>query len=176
MSSVRSPTWPAGWWRQWRSARARISSGDLSYSVRSAILSVCVILLTCALPRRDIRPDKGASGEGRLCHGDHVSCKAQDPGRRSGKNSKQFTIFVVVCVLFSDLRRQLARRGVPYRDPTHFPQRTVYAMRILAGVKDHSTRVSLSHDLYRVSRVCVFFVLCVFFVVCVCVCVCVCKV
>ena len=59
----------------------------------------CVILLTCALPRRDIRPDKGASGEGRLCHGDHVSCKAQDPGRRSEKNSKQFAIFVC-CLCF----------------------------------------------------------------------------
>ncbi|CAI8052783.1 2-hydroxychromene-2-carboxylate isomerase [Geodia barretti] len=48
-----------------------------------------------------------------------------------------------------DLRRQLARRGVPYRDPTHFPQKTVYAMRILAGVKDQRTRIALSHDLYR---------------------------
>ena len=52
---------------------------------------------------------------------------------------------------FSDLQRQLARRGVPYRDPTHFPQKTVYAMRMLAGVKDQQTRIALSHDLYRVS-------------------------
>jgi 2-hydroxychromene-2-carboxylate isomerase len=48
-----------------------------------------------------------------------------------------------------DLRRQLARRGVPYRDPTHFPQKTVYAMRILAGIENQRTRITLSHDLYR---------------------------
>ena len=51
----------------------------------------------------------------------------------------------------ADLRRQLVRHGAPYRDPTYFPQKTVYAMRMLAGVKDHRTRISLSHDLYKVS-------------------------
>ena len=51
----------------------------------------------------------------------------------------------------TDLHRQLARHGAPYRDPTRFPQKTVNAMRMLAGVEDQRTRISLSHDLYRVS-------------------------
>jgi 2-hydroxychromene-2-carboxylate isomerase len=48
-----------------------------------------------------------------------------------------------------DLRRQLIRHEAPYRDPTYFLQKTVYAMRMLAGVEDQRTRISLSHDLYR---------------------------
>ena len=51
----------------------------------------------------------------------------------------------------ADLRRQLIRHEAPYRDPTYFLQKTVYAMRMLAGVEDQRTRISLSHDLYRVS-------------------------
>ena len=51
----------------------------------------------------------------------------------------------------SDLHRQMSRHSVPYRDPALNPQRTVYAMRMLAGIHDDRTRISLSHALYRVS-------------------------
>ena len=69
------------------------------------------------------------------------------------------TIHDVLIYSLLDLRRQLTRRGVPYRDPTIFPQKTVYAMRMLAGIEDQETRISLTHDLYRVRAVYTVYVL-----------------
>ena len=44
----------------------------------------------------------------------------------------------------------MRRLKVPYREPSNHPQKTVYAMRMLAGIADNQLRASLSHDLYRV--------------------------
>ena len=52
--------------------------------------------------------------------------------------------------LSADLHRQFRRLGVPYREPTYNPQKTLYAMRLLAAVQDSRIRVMLTHDLYQV--------------------------
>lgn len=49
----------------------------------------------------------------------------------------------------ADLHRQMSRRAVPYREPVSHPQKTVYAMRILAGIDSHKLRVSASHALFK---------------------------
>ena len=47
----------------------------------------------------------------------------------------------------------MARRGVSGRTPDHHPQRTLYAMRVLAGVEDAKQRELLSHAFFKVWQV-----------------------
>lgn len=56
-------------------------------------------------------------------------------------------VFDVLCL---DLRQQMLRRSVPYKEPVFHPQKTVAAMRLLCAISDHATRVGVSHNLYKV--------------------------
>lgn len=49
-----------------------------------------------------------------------------------------------------DLHRQLFRYGLKGMTPHHQPQRTLHAMRILAGIENHEMRVQLSKEFYKV--------------------------
>lgn len=50
-----------------------------------------------------------------------------------------------------DLRRQLYRFGINGSNPHHHPQKTLHAMRVLAGISDHDVRVQLSKAFYEVG-------------------------
>ena len=52
---------------------------------------------------------------------------------------------------FLDFERQAYRYGVPFNTPHHHPQKTLHAMRILAGIDDQETRITLSKAFYKVS-------------------------
>lgn len=52
-------------------------------------------------------------------------------------------------IISNDLHRQMYRHGTPYREPSSHPQKTVTAMRLLAGIPDNDIRAALSHTLYR---------------------------
>ena len=54
--------------------------------------------------------------------------------------------------LSPDLQRQMYRHKVPHREPTHFPQNTVNAMKLLAGIQNEQKRIAATHALYQVSR------------------------
>eukprot|EP00731_Ephydatia_muelleri_P032388 Em0023g895a len=52
-------------------------------------------------------------------------------------------------LLHQDLIRQLQRCRAPFSQPSHHPQKTVHAMRLLAGISDNQTRASVSQALYK---------------------------
>ena len=53
---------------------------------------------------------------------------------------------------FLDFERQAYRYGVPFNTPHHHPQKTLHAMRILAGIDDQEIRITLSKAFYKVSN------------------------
>lgn len=51
-----------------------------------------------------------------------------------------------------DLLRQKYRYGIKGdMNPHHQPQRTLHAMRVLAGIEDQENRINLSKAFYKVS-------------------------
>ena len=50
----------------------------------------------------------------------------------------------------SDLLRQMYRNGVTGGIPIRHPQKTLYAMRVLAGIDDQYTRINLSKAYFKV--------------------------
>lgn len=64
-------------------------------------------------------------------------------------NNNHLTVPICPCVL--DLQRQIYRFGISSALPAKHPQKTLHAMRILAGIKDQQTRVSLSKAFFKVS-------------------------
>jgi hypothetical protein len=83
----------------------------------------------------------------------HIRCLGSKPVRGEGGDGKSGDLS---CLLL-DLHRQAARRGVMFKDPVSHPQKTVSAMRLLSAISDHTTRVKVTHNLYRVSVVCNLF-------------------
>ena len=66
-----------------------------------------------------------------------------------GRCGNDIIIIMYVC-MYEDLERLAQRHAVPPLVPSSHPQKTLYAMRLLAACPNMSIRSQLTHSLYKV--------------------------